>query len=113
MYLVPRGSANGNDAIITAASSRYSTFAACLLLGHIFYYGSKFARRQICFSEWHKAALAIFLVATTVSYVRAVRVYAAYGSYDDWLAENYSTEIKPDETSVQAYPNIEFFWPKS
>jgi hypothetical protein len=103
------GRANGDDAIITAASSRYSIFAACLLYGLIFYYASKFARHEIKFATWHRATLAILLVATTVSYVRAVPVYAAYGSYDEWLAENYSTEIKETETSGKAFPILEFF----
>jgi hypothetical protein len=103
------GRANGDDAIITGASSRYSIFAACLLYGLVFYYAAKFARHEIKFAAWHRAALAIFLVTTTVSYIRGIRVYTAYGNYDSWLAENYSTEIKPTETSGKAYPNLEYF----
>ncbi|MEH2487030.1 hypothetical protein [Bradyrhizobium sp. AZCC 2230] len=103
------GRAHGDDAISTAASSRYSIFAAFLLYGLVFYYAAKFARSEVKFARWHGAALAVLFVLTTVSYVRGIKVYTAYGSYDDWLAENYSTEIQPAETREQAYPNLDYF----
>jgi hypothetical protein len=103
------GRAYGEDGVVNAGSSRYSIFAACFLYGLLFYYASKFSRQEVKFVALGKIAVVVFLGAAAISYVRAIPVYAAYGRYDDFLAENYSTKIAANETTSEAYPNAVFF----
>lgn len=103
------GRANGIYAVATANSSRYSVWPAILLFGLIIYYTSKYARRELIFSGWHKAALGIFLIASTVSYVRAVPVYKSAHDDNVWLANAYSTFDVPDDLAKRAFPDPDYF----
>jgi hypothetical protein len=106
------GRANGPYAIATANSSRYSVWPACLLFALIFYYAPKFARRELAFTTWHKAVLGIFLIASAVSYVRAVPVYASAHDDNTWLANAYTRHAEPSYLDIRVFPSADFFRPK-
>lgn len=106
------GRASGPFAIIGANSSRYSLFAACLLFGLIAYYGAMFGRRRLAFTVWHKTALGIFVLASAVSYVRAVPVYRTAHNDNIWLADVYGARAEPTDLDTRAYPDFDYFNPK-
>jgi hypothetical protein len=105
------GRASGPESISSANSSRYSIFAACFLFGLIFYYAATVARKEMAFTVWHRIALCLFLVAATITYVRAVPTYTSYHGYDGWLAEAYPPNAEPTDVDIKAFPNLEYFRP--
>ncbi|WP_022723562.1 hypothetical protein, partial [Rhodopseudomonas sp. B29] len=106
------GRASGEFAVASANSSRYSTFAAALLFGLIFYYGSEFRRGSLVFAMATKAILAVFVAASTVSYVRAIPVYKAAHNDNEWLADVYGPNAEVTNLDRKAYPDPEYFDPK-
>jgi hypothetical protein len=106
------GRAVGDYPIATANSSRYSIFAVCYLFALIFYYAPKFARGELAFTRWHKAAFGIFLIASAVSYVRAIPVYKSAHDDNIWLANAYTRHAEPTDFDDRVFPLAEYLYPK-
>jgi hypothetical protein len=103
------GRANGPEPIAVANSSRYSMFAATLLFGLIFFFASRFARRDLPPAGWLKTGIAIFCAASAVSYARAVPVFTATHDDNDWLAAVYDPHRQPTDLDRQVYPDKLYF----
>jgi hypothetical protein len=106
------GRASGDYPVMSANSSRYSIYAAILFFGLIFYYAPRFARGELAFTGWHKAAFSIFILASAVSYVRAFPVYKTAHNDNAWLADVYGPHAEPTDLDSRAYPDFDYFNPK-
>jgi hypothetical protein len=104
------GRANGPEPIAVANSSRYSIFAATLLLGLTFFFARRFAKRDLLPFGWYKAGIGLFFAASIVSYARAVPVFRATHDDNEWLAAVYDPHRRPtDDLDRQAFPNKVYF----
>jgi hypothetical protein len=98
-----------------AQSSRYSTFAAYLLVGIIYYFAVRFARSSWAGLPYPLARysclliIGVLLVLSSISYVRAVPIYRIAHNFNQIAASAYGPRDVATDLDKQLYPDSNYF----
>ena len=91
-------------------------FGGYLLMGLVYYYGVRFARQSGEFARLPLRggalvvlAFCLFVSASAISYVRALRVYHSAHEFNQVAANIYAPRGEATEMDSQFYPDVELF----
>lgn len=104
--------------VSNANSSRYTIFSVYLLLGQIYYVSAGYVEgwlRTIPLGKrwgWRKVAatlgIAVFVVLSSITYVRAVWVYVDAHNFNRMLVNAYPWGLEPTDLDKYIHPNPDF-----
>jgi hypothetical protein len=107
------GRASGVDGISVATQSRYSIFAVYLTFGLLYYVATWIARERSLLSPVPSYLLAgvvlTFLLASAVTYVRALPDYRDAHNMNEWLSKAYASRTKPTSLDRNVFPFADMF----
>lgn len=105
--------------VSNANSSRYTIFAVYLLLGMIYYVSSGFlegwgqtatlsGKRWGWKNRFTTIGIVAFVILSSITYIRAVKVYVDAHNFNRMLINAYTWGLKPTDMDKYIYPNPDF-----